>query len=158
MRGHCVPRRSTRRSDRRGASAIESAFALPVFLLIVLGALDLGLAVFRQHQVTATAHFIARKAIVHGSRASKLGVWGPATRIGNAADGSEIGNLIASFMPGPQASQISYEVAWPDGGNEPRDNHRLRVRIAVNHQPIVTSIFGVAPMTLRSGVTTPIAH
>ena len=84
MRGHCVPRRSTRRSDRRGASAIESAFALPVFLLIVLGALDLGLAVFRQHQVTATAHFIARKAIVHGSLPISLGLvsWGDQWAIG----------------------------------------------------------------------------
>src|SRR4051812_15031852 len=73
-----------RRSQRRGASILESALTLPVFLILVLGTLDLGMGVFRQHTISAAARSGARLAIVHGYNApdptgSWSGPWGSQT-------------------------------------------------------------------------------
>lgn len=145
-------------SPRRGASAIEAAFALPIFLLVVFGVLDVGILVFRQHQLTTAAGFIARQAAVHGSKASKLGVWGPGSLSGTAADDSAIAKLLARYTTGARPDAVRYEVSWPDGGNEAASDHRVRVRVSATQQPIVTGLFGADPLTLASSTTSVIAH
>lgn len=136
----------------------EAAFALPVFLLVVFGTLDLGIMVFRQHQITTAASALARKAVVHGSESSKLGVWGPGSLSGTAADDSAIGKLLASQTAGARPDAIRYEISWPDGGNKAASDHRVRVVVSATHQPIVTGLFGVDPLTLSSSTTSVIAH
>ena len=71
-------RRSCLRRLRRGATAIELAIVLTLFLTLVFGMLDLGIAVFRYHIVCEAARQGARQAIVHGKLSDKLGTWGPA--------------------------------------------------------------------------------
>lgn len=145
-------------SSRRGATATEAAFALPVFLLVVFATLDLGILVFRQHQITTAASAVARQAAVHGAKASRLGVWGPGSLSGTAADGSAIGALLARYTTGARPEVIRYEVSWPDGGNDAASDHRVRVLVSATQQPIVTGLFGVDPLTLTSSTTSLIAH
>ncbi len=45
----------TPRANRRGASMVEAAIILPVFLTLILGMLDLSLGVFRHHVVSQAA-------------------------------------------------------------------------------------------------------
>lgn len=136
----------------------EAAFALPIFLLVVFATLDLGIMIFRQHQITTAASALARRAVVHGSEASKLGVWGPGSLSGTAADDSAIGKLLAAQTTGARPDAIRYEISWPDGGNKAASDHRVRVVVSATHQPIVTGLFGVDPLTLSSSTTSVIAH
>lgn len=152
------PRIGRCRSRRAGATAIEAVFTLPIYLMIVLGTLDLGTAVFRQHQVTNAANLLSRRAATHGSRAAALGVWGPAPLTGNAADGSVVGQFLAQRVPGPAPGSITYEIEWPDGGNDSRSGHRTRVTVTASHSLIFTSLFGLEPMAIRSSITAPITH
>src|SRR4051812_47653674 len=70
------------RRRRRGATLAETTLVLVAFLTLILGMLDLGLAVFRQQLVSRAARGAARLAIVHGSVAPSDfngGPWGTAT-------------------------------------------------------------------------------
>jgi len=158
IRNPNVCTRARLRPIRRGATALEAAVTMPIYLLIVLGTLDLGMAVFRQHQVTNAANLLSRKAATHGSRASRLGVWGPATIIGTAADGTAIGDFVAARIPGPNPADVTYRIEWPDGGNDARSNHRTKVTVTADHRLVITSLFGVEPMTIRSSITSAITH
>src|SRR5262245_18994619 len=69
----------TRRRRRRGAAVAETALTLMMFLTLTMGMMDLGVGVFRFHVISQGARHVARRAMVHGSMASALGVWGPST-------------------------------------------------------------------------------
>lgn len=48
-------RAKIKRGDRRGATAVETAIVMLVLLTLVFGMLDLGVAIFRHHNL-AIAH------------------------------------------------------------------------------------------------------
>ena len=54
------------RPDRRGAAALEAAVVYPVAMLLLIGTVVLGIAVFRYEQLQALAREGARYASVHG--------------------------------------------------------------------------------------------
>ncbi len=62
-------RRRTLMMRRRGASMVEAAIILPVFLTLILGMLDLSTGVFRHQLVSQAARQGVRRAIVHGKLA-----------------------------------------------------------------------------------------
>jgi len=49
------PRRFASRRDRKGAALIEFAVVFPLFLLLVVGAIDVGRAVMVQHKLVEAA-------------------------------------------------------------------------------------------------------
>ena len=59
-----IPRRNMR--DRRGMSAVESAIAYPVTIVLILGTIIVGLGVFRYQQLQSLAREGARYASVRG--------------------------------------------------------------------------------------------
>lgn len=56
--------------DRRGGTAVEYAFALPIFLAIVLGVVELGRVLFTMHTMHHATADGARYAVVHGSESA----------------------------------------------------------------------------------------
>ena len=59
---------------------VEAAIILPVFLVLTLGMIDLGIAVFQNNAVCEASRQGARIASVHGAYAaddSSGAVWGP---------------------------------------------------------------------------------
>ena len=52
-------------SDRRGQSLVEFALVIPVFLIIVMGIVDFGMAVYKFNGVSQAAREIARVTSVH---------------------------------------------------------------------------------------------
>lgn len=59
-----------RRADvRRGQALVELALAAPLFLMVMLGIIILGLGVFYQAQVTNVAREAARFAVIHSATA-----------------------------------------------------------------------------------------
>jgi hypothetical protein len=142
---------------------LEALLSLLLFLTLLFGALDLGLAVFRHHVLTQTARQISRAAIVHGSLADRLGPWGPDTLAGTVAGGggdedplSEIQAIAEPSLVGIPPQDATLQVEWIDGGNEPLD--RVRVTVTTPFSPIMTFIFGNPSFDLTAQSTMQIAH
>ena len=131
---------------------------LTLFLTIVLGVLDIGLAVFRYHQLTDAARFLSRKAAVHGSQATTLGAWGPSTLQGSNGPSSTVGTLLSQRMVGVPTGVVQYTMFWPDGGNVAYHNDRVGVGLQMEYTPILTSLIGLGPFTMSTTSVVPMAH
>jgi Flp pilus assembly protein TadG len=161
-----------RRVSRRGAAAVEAAIVLPVFLLIVLGVIDLGAAVFRYNTLSQAARHGARQAMVHGDLA--LAGWngGPWTGTANDPSGGKMIDvrLDSPSTPVEQAavdavrpmlvncppSQTWVRVTWPAGTNEVGDS--VRVTVTSTYTPMTSYIVGGVPISLSAASNMPIAH
>jgi hypothetical protein len=130
---------------------------LGVLLTLVVGMLDLGVAVFRQEQVSYAARAVARAASVHGSQAAVLGAWGPTT-VGPvlANTTGSIPTETRSHLCSLNPASVTVTVEWPDGSNEPES--RVRVTLKTSYQPTLTWLFGAKPMSLQAVSTMPISH
>lgn len=142
---------------RRGTTTVEAAIVLGVFVTFVVGMLDLGVAVFRQHQNSYAARGAARAASVHGSEAAALGPWGPSAvgpmpASGAGAIPEEFRRHLCALDP----SAVTIRVEWPDGDAEP--GSRVVVTVETSYQPMLTSLFGSGPIPIRAVSTMPISH
>lgn len=157
----CRTRRSVvgpvRVGGRRGAVMVEMAIVLNVFLVLVLGTLDLGLATYRYNAISQAARQGARQAIVRGSLSPPaIPAWGPATYTGTAGDGSVYAQAVSPMLSGFNLDAVDVRVEWPDGGNAVQQ--RVRYTVSTEYRPILTSIFSNASYTQSAASTMPIAH
>lgn len=60
------------RRNQRGAALIEFAFVAPVFIVMVMAALDLGYRVYLQSVITGTVEAVARQSAVGGMTTSQV--------------------------------------------------------------------------------------
>jgi Flp pilus assembly protein TadG len=145
---------------RRGATLVESAVVLMVFLTLVLGMLDLGIAVLRYNTLSDAARQGAREAIVHGKLAPagwKGGPWGPATiDVAASTTGIPVVDAITPLLVGFNLSQTRIKVEWPGGGNDLQQ--AVRVTVSSPYQPMMKFIFGSQSFALTASSTMPIAH
>lgn len=155
-RNRRTSRRDRSRPSRRGTTALEMALVLIVLMPLVLGMLDFGLAVFRYHVVAETARQIARRAIVHGTMADRLGTWGPENHVGTGADSYLVTGVgeepVKELLKVLEPSKVTIEAEWIDG-NDFED--LVHITTSVPYQPIMPFL---NPMTLRGESTMPIAH
>ncbi len=150
-----------RRKHRRGAAVVEMSIILLTFLVLTMGMLDMGIGVFRYHIVAQAARFGARRAIVHGDRATQLGSWGTAMIdvVANAngipiVDGVDDG--IAPMLVGCDLSQTRILVEWLEGGNS--FEQPVRVTITSPYTPLFSFIFPITTINLTASSTMGIAH
>jgi hypothetical protein len=142
---------------RIGATAIETAVVLSLFLMLSFVILNLGLSAFRYNTLGATARRVARESIVHGAAASpQREVWGPTPFVGNAADEHSIANVVAEILPTMNPYDVVVEVTWPDGEN--RENDRVRVRLTYVDAAFIPFLSLGAPLTLKADCTMRIVH
>jgi hypothetical protein len=145
-----------RKRSRGGATMVEAALILTAFLILVLGLLDFGIAVLRDHILSQAARQGVRAAIVHGSRANVLGPWGPSTWAGNANSADPKAQAIAPYLGGIDPSTVNVTYEWTGGSNVTESP--VRVTVSTTWTPIVQSFFGNQPVTLSASSTMPIAH
>jgi Flp pilus assembly protein TadG len=148
--------RQKRLARRRGATLVETAVVVTLFFILVFGILDFGLAVLRYHLVGQVARQCARRAIVHGNLADRLGTWGPGDYSGTGDDAHPISQSVQSSLIGLDSSDVQIQVQWIDGSNEVET--RVRVTVTAPYQPMTTFIIGNPTLTLRATSTMPIAH
>ena len=151
MRYHAGRRR------RSGVTLVEGAIVLGVLFVLVLGTLDLGILIFRQHVLSAAARHVSREASVHGAKAVVLGSWGPAT-VGPvpATDLGPIPTAVRPHLYGLSPAAVTVTAEWPDGTNEP--GARVRVTLASDYRPVLASLFGADARRLTLVSTVPISH
>ncbi len=146
------------RSIRPGAAIIEAAVIVMVFLTLVLGMLDLGIALFRYHIVSEAARQGARQAIVHGNLAPpQMAEWGPAAINTTAsANGIPLVDVIRPSLVGFDLTKTRINAEWLDGDTEPES--RVQVTVSVPYRPIMTFIFGNPTYNLSASSTMRISH
>ena len=153
-------RLSCRKRDRRGATTVETAIVILPFLIITLGMIDLGIAVFRHHVISQAARQGVRSAIVHGSLAVSGwngGKWGPAAFGPVAATSTDPkAQAVAPYLSGLDPNETNITMQWLDGSNLPEK--RVRVIVTTTWTPAITFIFGGLTRTFSASATMPIAH
>jgi Flp pilus assembly protein TadG len=143
--------------DRRGATLVEGAIVLSTLLVIVLGSLDLSLAVWQYNTLAQAARQGAREAAVHGAQAAPVRiVWGPATRVVIANDGSDIALAVGPSLVGIAPDEVTITIEWPDGVNTFQS--RVRCTITTEYEPVVASLFADSPWTLTATSNMAIDH
>jgi len=145
------------RRNRRGAMLVEGAVVLVVCLMIVLAALDLGLAVLQYNMLSAGSRRVARVAIVRGENAPpEFAAWGPLTHTGTADDLSEMSEALQPVLVAVDPADVNLQVEWIDGGNAV--DQRVRVTVSTDYQPIITSVLGTSKVGIQSTSTMRIVH
>lgn len=139
------PRFCRSRGRRSGVASLEFALVFPLYAIVVVAVLVGGIRIYQTQQYAAMAKFLARKAIVHGEAADKLGPWGPQTISGYFGDGTAVGNLMASKFNNGQPLDVYYQLNWPDGGNSGLRGDRVEVIISSS------SLAGAAASTTTGG-------
>jgi hypothetical protein len=149
----------TIKATRRGATLAETAVVLNVFLILVLGMLDLGIGVLRYNAVAHAARQGARQAMLHGSFAPSNvqgGPWGP-TPINTTGDsGVPIAAALEQYLFTCDPDTTTIKVEWPDGSNLP--GKRVRVTVSTPYHPMMSFIFGNPSITLQATSIVQIAH
>jgi Flp pilus assembly protein TadG len=142
---------------RRGAAIVETALVLSVFLLLILGTFDLGIAVFRYNTLSQAARQGSRQAAVHGALAPPaMTAWGPTTYSGTAGDGSVYAQAVSPMLSAFTLTNVTIKLEWIDGGNALQQ--KVRYTVTTTFKPIVTSYFTSSTYTLSAASTMPIAH
>lgn len=154
------------RSDRRGATMVETAIVLMVFLTLVFGMIELAVAVLNHHIVTQAARQLARTAIVHGKMAPpELDEWSPATLPTTGApdfiyevpaeDEGDVAKAVWPYLAGVDRTNTTISLQWLEGTSELEK--RVRAKVVTTHEPFLTFIF-TSGWTLTGESTMPIAH
>jgi len=128
-----------RRDGHRGQALVEFAIAIPIVLLLMLGILDLGRAVFAYNSVSNAARTGVRVAIVNQDFAT----------VRDAALAEAVGLSPVVVQP----------LSYPNAGSEPCPDLDCIVRVEVTHDwtaatPIISQIVG--PITMSSASELPV--
>lgn len=150
---------------RAGAAVVETVLVILALLILIMGMLDLGVAVFRYHVLSNAARQTARKAIVRGALAPNRGnvnTWSPAD-YGNpyetTADvNNDLTDTVRPYLVGLDPQNVTIKVEWFTG-NQPNGRNRVQVTVSAPYRPIMAFIFGPnASITERASSTMLIAH
>lgn len=151
-----LPATERMRAKRAGVTTLESALVLLTFLILVVGILDLGLAVYRYNLLGEAARHLVRQATIHGEEAApEVEAWGPGEFTGTADDGSAQADAIRPMMAGIDLENVTISISWPDGDH--REGDRVRVELAYTYLP-VTPLLGDWSVDLRAVSTMSIVH
>ena len=120
--------RRSRLGGEEGQSLVEATFSMLVLLMIVLGIMDMGMALYSYDFVADAAREGARYAIVHGSACT-----------GCVATSSSIQTYVKNLgLVGIKSSDLTVTTTWPDTGSlctpslSPCNNQGNNVKVTVN--------------------------
>jgi len=138
-------------------TVVEATIIGTVFLLLVLGMMDLSIALYHQHLLTHAAQDGARQAALHGSLAGPQGSWGPEA-IGptNADQDGPLSEAIRPLLTGMDPAAVEVQAEWLDGNNEP--GSRVQVTATTSYRPILTCWLSDRSLLLEGRATMRIAH
>lgn len=160
---------------RRGATTVETAIVLMVFLTIIFGMMELSVAIFRYHVVSQAARQAARLAIVHGDLAppqqtnwwnepgagasappgNPIRVYGPTKMNVDLAVDDSPTQLLQRYVTGLEPGRTDVKLEWLDGNA--RVGSRVKATVTTKYSPFVTYLF-TSDFTLVGESTMQIAH
>jgi Flp pilus assembly protein TadG len=136
-------------SGRRwGTSLLELATVAPLVTTLLLGLLDMGMAVFSYNTVAEAARVGARFAALRG--ASSKGPVGP------AANHAAVEGAVRSATTGLVPQSLTVRSTWIDGDNS--KGCRVRIDLNYSYRPLITWVVGFRTLTLSSTCTMTITN
>jgi hypothetical protein len=162
---------------RRGAALVEAAIVTSVFVTLIFGMIDLGIALFHKHVVSEAARQGTRNAIVHGYLApsgTTMNAWGPTppylpplsghslyagstcTSVPADDPSDELARTIMPYLAGIDPSTVTITIQWPDSNNDA--GNRVTVSVTATHRPPVAFLFGASPSAIGDSSTMTIMH
>lgn len=134
---------------RRPAQAlVEFAFILPLLLLVFLGIIETGRAVWQENQLAFAAREATRYAIVHGSRAASPSGPGSPTWTSPDTD-SAVTAEVLKYTAGIR--NVVVKTTYPDGTND--RGARVVVDVYAEFTPLPSDYLlgGALRVTLHGG-------
>lgn len=116
------PHRLSRRQRNRGASVLEFALTLPVFVFAMMGTVEFGRGMFAANELNHLAREAVRYAIVHSDQSDV------------PTNSSDVSRFVRELATGVVAEQIQIETTW-DPGNVP--GAFVEVRLAYRFEPVL---------------------
>lgn len=142
---------------------VETAFVLPVCLLIVAAIIDLGMSIHQRNVAAWVARESARQAIVHGSSAPpETASWGPTPVTWSnvmRADSPQAAEIIAAlepYAPFLNDPDAAVEFEWPTESNHWGDTVRVTVRVP--RRSLFPALPGLGQGVYSASCTMQIAH
>lgn len=140
--------RTNRAERRRGATIVEMAFVLSIFLLFLLGILEYGRYLFFMHIAANATAQGARYAVVRtGDGTSMTNVQGEVNRIMGARS-----SYLADYTVSVFAAQPGVSPPTPVGGaqwNDTQFGNGICVRITGNYSFIAGSLIGISSVPVN---------
>jgi Flp pilus assembly protein TadG len=142
-----IPKRD--RPDRRGAAMLEAAVVYPVTMLLLIGTVVLGIAVFRYEQVQSLAREGARYASVHGpTYASEQNA--------SYATNATVLSYIETLAVGMQSSDLSCTVTWAP--NPPTASTPSIVTVELSYTWVPEAYFKKQAVSLTASSSMPVTY
>lgn len=148
--------------DCRGTTTVEAALILLSLFTLILGTLDLSIAVFRQEMVSQAARQGARRASVQGSLAPaglRGGPWGTAIYgpvVASSAPTDPKVQAITPWLSGIDPSNVQITYQWLDNKNTAES--RVKVTVSTTYPMLMQFIFGNKTLGLSGSSTMIITH
>ncbi len=126
----------------------------PVALLLIIGIMDIGLAVWSYNNISEAVREGARYGQIHGGKYQAWYVGPPAPSAGTppasgpATNDPNVEKVVRSFAFVNQAN-LTVLSSWPNGDNNP--NSPVTVEAKYSYSP--TLIFGLGTLTLHTKTT-----
>lgn len=124
------------------------AIVASLVVLLLIGTLDMGYAVYASNTLAEAVRGGARYAAVHGADSP--------SPVGPTANSSVIESVVLSYAPGIPAGHLTVTSTWPDGSNS--YGNRVTVAATYNYPFVVGSFFGKSAIPLRATTTMEISH
>ena len=137
------------RHDRRGAAMLEAAVVYPVTMLLLIGTVVLGIAVFRYEQVQSLAREGARYASVHGP------TYASEQNASYATDATVL-SYIETLAVGMQSSDLSCTVTWSP--NPPTASPPSTVTVQLSYSWVPEAYFKKQAVSLTASSSMPVTY
>jgi len=144
-----------RRRSTCGQATVEVAMVGLLFVITVIGMIDVGRAVWNYNTVAQAAREGARYAVVHGSRSSDPS--GPGSSSFTAPDqDTKVTAIVRKNASGLDLDSLTVSAQWPDATNE-RDA-RVKVTASYAFEPAFSHLLGLPSITLTSSSIMKVAY
>jgi hypothetical protein len=128
------------RESERGQGLVEFSFAVTIFLMLVMGIVDLGRAVYTFTGVSEAAREIARATSVH-----------PGSTLGSSAPSQAVIAAQRSLVPGlTVASFECIDIAGAAVSGSCQPGNWVRVRVNSTFHPVLPLLTALGPFQLSS--------
>lgn len=141
--------RKENKSDRRGVSMVEAAAVYPLTLVLLIGTVVLGIAVFRYQQVQALAREGARYASVHGPTYASQ-------QDSSIATSDTVLTYIETLAVGMQKSNLSCTVTW--NPSPPTASPASTVTVQITYAWTPEAYFSQQAVNLTASSTMPVTY
>ncbi|MDB5308375.1 MAG: TadE family protein [Gemmataceae bacterium] len=143
--------RLSRGKGRSGVTTVEMAIVGPIALILIIGIMDIGLAVWSYNNISEAVREGGRYAQIHGSKYAAWAATQPAGTTpasGPAANDANVDKVVRSYSFVSQ-SNLTVTSSWPNGDNHP--NSPVTIDATYTYSP--TLIFGLGTLTLKTSST-----